>query len=474
MSSEIALSVSKISKVFKIYSSNAERLKDYTLPFFQRALGKDILTYGRQFTALSDINFHVEKGESFGIVGKNGSGKSTLLQIICGTMQPTSGTISCSGRISALLELGSGFNPEFTGLDNIFLNGSLLNLSRKRIEDKIDEILSFADIGDFIHQPVKIYSSGMMVRLAFAVQAFLDPDILIVDEALAVGDALFQKRCYRRIEKLLSDGVTLLFVSHDQEMVRTVTRRGMLLQNGTVRFLGASSDVILEYRKQLQVDELNHFKEILKEKAILKNDLQHLDSSRLAPTSTHQSNREDKEFGYGGVEVIKAETLNDLNELCSIFYSGDTIRFRLTCKTYTQVSHLNVGIRIRNKEGVKIYSWGTLNQDMRHLNTPCEEKAVFWQQTFLENEEFYVVLEAAVNLGQNLYEVQTCVSIEETPDYMNQHVLHWKDEACFFQVHIDKEKNFFGGILDMGMVANWSTRKICQPQPNEDESKNPI
>ena len=211
------------------------------------------------YWALRDISFEIRKGEAFGVIGRNGSGKSTLLQLITGTLAPTTGTVSTYGRVAALLELGSGFNPEFTGSDNIYLNAMLLGMARDEIDARFDKIAAFADIGAYLDQPVKTYSSGMLVRLAFAVQVQIEPDILIIDEALAVGDALFQKRCFGRIEKLLSDGVTLLFVSHDQESVRTLTSRAILLNGGRAMTLGPSSQVLLAYRKLLHEEESEYF-----------------------------------------------------------------------------------------------------------------------------------------------------------------------------------------------------------------------
>ena len=216
MSSDVAVSVVNVSKCFSIYERPRDRLLQM-LSFGGRR-------YAKEFWALKDVSFEVKKGEAVGIVGRNGSGKSTLLQIITGTLSPTAGDVRTHGRIAALLELGSGFNPEFSGRENIYLNGALLGFERSRIDELFDDIAAFADIGDYLDQPVKTYSSGMLLRVAFAVQVQVQPDILIIDEALAVGDALFQKRCFQKMERLLSDGVTLLFVSHDQESVRKIGR----------------------------------------------------------------------------------------------------------------------------------------------------------------------------------------------------------------------------------------------------------
>ncbi|QWA09341.1 ABC transporter ATP-binding protein [Sodalis ligni] len=270
MCSNYAIQVQGLSKCYQIYDRPSDRLKQSIYTGIRKLVGKKGKALFREFWALKDINFNVEKGESIGIIGQNGSGKSTLLQLICGTLSPTTGTVETNGRIAALLELGSGFNPEFTGRENVYMNGAVLGLSEAEINEKFDEILIFADIGDFIDQPTKTYSSGMLVRLAFAVQVCIEPDILIVDEALAVGDALFQKRCFERMDRLRTNGTTLLFVSHDQESVRTMTNKAIFLEHGVTKFIGSSADALLEYRKSLHEVEskrLNEAAQHLKNKA---------------------------------------------------------------------------------------------------------------------------------------------------------------------------------------------------------------
>lgn len=250
-SDDIAIRVSNLGKGYQIYQTPRDRLKQFVLPRLQRATGHAQKQYYRDFHALNNVSFEVGKGETVGIIGRNGSGKSTLLQIICGTLSPTYGTVETRGRIAALLELGSGFNPEFTGRENVHLNASVLGLSNEDIAARFDEIAAFADIGDFIDQPVKTYSSGMTVRLGFAVAISVDPQILVVDEALAVGDAAFQRKCIRRIGELTDAGVTLLFVSHDTETVKRICGRSIYLQNGVMRSIGDAKDVCIEYERDL-------------------------------------------------------------------------------------------------------------------------------------------------------------------------------------------------------------------------------
>lgn len=231
-SDDLVIDVRDVSKRYEIYAKPADRLKQMVASGVRRVTSGREARYFREFWALHGVSFHVKRGECVAIIGRNGSGKSTLLQIIAGTVTPTSGSAGVQGRIAALLELGSGFNPEFTGLENVYLNASLLGLSREDVDQRLDAILSFADIGDFVHQPVKTYSSGMTVRLAFAVQAQIDPDVLIVDEALAVGDARFQAKCFARLKALRERGTSILLVTHSTEQVVTHCDRAILIDQG--------------------------------------------------------------------------------------------------------------------------------------------------------------------------------------------------------------------------------------------------
>lgn len=250
-SDNIVINVVGLSKSYNIYDKPSDRLKQSIVPRLYQLMRKPPPVYYREFWALRDINFSVKKGETVGVIGRNGSGKSTLLQLICGTLTPTSGHVETRGRITALLELGSGFNPEFTGRENVFLNGAILGLSQKEIEDRFDDIASFADIGDFIEQPVKFYSSGMAVRLAFAVQAMIDPDILIVDEALAVGDERFQRKCFRRLEELREKGTSILFVSHAGQQIVELCDRALLLEQGRRLMMADPLTTVRAYHRML-------------------------------------------------------------------------------------------------------------------------------------------------------------------------------------------------------------------------------
>lgn len=239
MDREISIAAHELTKTYYLYDSPIDRLKETFHPRKK--------VYHRSFDAIKGVGFTIHKGESFGIIGRNGSGKSTLLQMICGILQPTSGSVEVHGRVAALLELGAGFNPEFSGKENVYLNGAILGFSVQEIDNLYDEIVSFADIGDFVDQPVKTYSSGMYVRLAFAVQACVEPEILVVDEALSVGDVFFQQKCLGRMRKLRENGTTLLFVSHDMGIVRELCESSVYLHKGQLAYCGPSHKAVQRY-----------------------------------------------------------------------------------------------------------------------------------------------------------------------------------------------------------------------------------
>lgn len=239
MAKEISIEARELTKTYFLYDSPVDRIKETFHPFRK--------TYHRSFDAIKGVSFTIHKGESFGIIGRNGSGKSTLLQMICGILQPTSGSVEVHGRVAALLELGAGFNPEFSGRENVYLNGAILGFTSREIDKLYDDIIRFADIGDFVDQPVKTYSSGMYVRLAFAVQACVEPEILVVDEALSVGDVFFQQKCLGRMRELRENGTTLIFVSHDMGIVRELCESSVYLQKGRLMYCGPSYKAVQRY-----------------------------------------------------------------------------------------------------------------------------------------------------------------------------------------------------------------------------------
>lgn len=258
-SDDIALRVTDLNKCYHIYDSPRDRLKQFILPRLKRLTKQFPRQYFHEFWALKNVSFLVKKGETVGIIGRNGSGKSTLLQMISGTLTPTSGLVETRGRIAALLELGSGFNPEFTGRENVYMNAAVLGLSRAEIDNRFDDIAAFADISHFMEQPVKTYSSGMVARLAFSVAVQVDPDVLIVDEALSVGDMAFQEKSFTRMKRIRDAGTSILFVSHSPSAVRNFCDRAIWLNSGEVRAIGERLAVCDEYQREMENEMRREF-----------------------------------------------------------------------------------------------------------------------------------------------------------------------------------------------------------------------
>lgn len=457
MSCDAVVRVEGVSKCFPIYSKPSDRLRQYGVRWMRQALPHAMQQmlprnlvdrdFHRLFWALRDVSFEVKRGESVGILGMNGAGKSTLLQVVAGIVKQTTGEIKTHGRVAGLFELGSGFNPEFTGRENVFLNAAMLGFRRAEVLDRFDEIERFAGIGDFIDRPVKTYSSGMMVRLAFAVQVQLNPDILIVDEALAVGDALFQKRCYERIERFLSDGGSLLFVSHDQESVRTLTDRALLLKDGMAVCMGTSSDVVLEYRRLLHAAENEAARDVLQ---YLSNSVNPA-SRRAEPlhdaVATARIRSTDMSFGDLDVEVLNTEIKNAEGTACDLFYPGDQIDIRVRYRINTGIRGINLGVRLRNKEGVKIYSGGSFNSDL--LSTRPADVVRTWDRRFRAGEVIELCQRFECRLGDGYYEVQAYAAEERLLMPGHQRMLHWVDESAFFRVSMNKLERWYGGVCDI-------------------------
>lgn len=448
MANEVIISVESVSKAYRLWQTPVARV---TVPLMERlsrllpapwrkAVERRAASRYRDFWALQDISFVVRRGESVGVLGRNGSGKSTLLQIVAGTLQPTTGKVRVNGRIAALLELGSGFNPEFTGRENVYLNGAVLGLSRREIDARFEQIANFADIGDFIDQPVKTYSSGMLVRLAFSVQVQVEPDILIIDEALAVGDLLFQKRCFEQMRRLVERGTTLLIVAHDPEMVHTMSSSALLIRQGRIRSIGPSAEVILDYRRETHEDERNYLTRVAQKTAV----------PVISPTTTTAA----APAGYGDMDavIVGVRVLDGNLAENGSFRAGDPIVIEITYEVRQPLTRLNVGFRLRNKEGVKIYSGGTFANDINRWYRDPSAPA-FWDQRFQTGERF--VLHGRFNciLGPNLYEVQAfiCEELERRPDH--QRMIHWKDEAAHFMVTMDRIEYWFGGIADLKVAS---------------------
>ena len=364
-SNDITIQVKNLGKCYNIYNRPQDRLKQSVVPRLQQLVGRPPNRYFHEFWALRDVSFDVRKGETVGIIGRNGSGKSTLLQIICGTLSPTSGTVKTQGRIAALLELGSGFNPEFSGRENVYLNGAILGLSDEEVNSRFDDIAGFADIGEFIEHPVKMYSSGMIVRLAFAVQAMVDPDILIVDEALAVGDEKFQRKCFARLEELKNNGTSILFVSHSGPQIVELCERALLLEHGTRLLYTQPLQAVRAYQKLIYAPADEHDRLILEyqnaDRAgqnIMSSDDEELTTSPieddfdtfdpgLTPTTTEI-------YPMQGAEIRSFRILNMDGRTVNVLKPGGDYQFEVSGHFLSDVERVYFGIHIRSISGVGI------------------------------------------------------------------------------------------------------------------------
>jgi ABC-type polysaccharide/polyol phosphate transport system ATPase subunit len=340
MSSEIAIKVEKLSKCYQIYNQPHDRLKQSVYPRLQGLAGRPQGQYFREFWALKDISFEIMRGETVGIVGRNGSGKSTLLQMICGTVNPSSGEIQTNGRIAALLELGSGFNPEFTGRENVYMNAAILGLTKEEIDEKFDDIAAFADIRHFMDHAVKTYSSGMVARLAFSVAIQVDPDILIVDEALSVGDMAFQEKSFTRMKKIRDQGTAILFVSHSTSAVRNFCDRAIWLDAGSMRGMGERLSICDAYQKMME-DEIR------------------LDSSQVANTGNNGASRQ----GSVSPEERKISVVSVVSDKLS-YRMGDDVRIEVGLRFGEAPPQFGVGIILYDLKGNVVTILNTLRDDI--------------------------------------------------------------------------------------------------------------
>lgn len=362
-SNEFAVRIEGLSKCYHIYDRPRDRLKQFVLPHARRFAGKSTQNYFKEFWALRNVSFTINRGETVGIIGRNGAGKSTLLQMICGTLSPTAGNVEINGRVAALLELGAGFNPEFTGRENVYLNASVLGMSRSETDAKLDEILSFADIGNFIDQPVKTYSSGMYVRLAFAVQACVDPEILIVDEALAVGDIGFQYKCFKRMEALKKKGTTILMVTHSTGSILEYADRCIVMKNGEL--VADTTDVlaaVLAYEKGMilsQAEAVENVKpqnETLAATAFSVPDLQ-----RIQQTGIHRE-VDEKRFGSARAIIEKMAVIKSDGtplEEKPMVKAGEALTFNFTLLVAEEIKEAVLGISLSRAQGGDV--WGDNN-----------------------------------------------------------------------------------------------------------------
>ncbi|MBS5800263.1 MAG: ABC transporter ATP-binding protein [Clostridiales bacterium] len=352
--------INNVSKAYRMYENPADRVKE--------VFSVKKKSYHRDFFALKNINISIKKGENIGIIGKNGCGKSTLLKIITGILQPSQGSVKVEGRISAILELGAGFNPEYTGIENIYTNGMIMGFSRKQMEEKVNDIIQFADLGDFINQPVKTYSSGMYARLAFSVAINIEPDILIVDEALSVGDMGFQHKCMNKMKELIDTGVTVIFVSHDTFAIKSLCQRCIYLKDGEVLADGNAIQVtdlyLMDTRKKIYTAEEKEIEAANKTATEeIEADLPKIEVEEQE--AVEEKKYESLRYGTGGIKIKRVVMTNDAGEECDHFEYNQMMNLNIFAKCYKDVQNLNCCIRIRDKNGIDITGTTTYEEKIK-------------------------------------------------------------------------------------------------------------
>ncbi len=420
MNDNISIDIKNLSKKYKLYPSAVARLKEMANPSNK--------TYHTEFWALRDINLEITKGSTFAIVGQNGSGKSTLLQIISGIIKPSSGEIDIRGRISALLDLGAGFHQEFTGRENVFMQGALMGISKHEMNQHFDDIAGFADIGDFLDQPVKTYSSGMYLRLAFATAININPDILIIDEVLAVGDDMFKRRCYRKIQQFQEDGKTILFVSHNLPTVTSICNRAMLLDKGEMITLGTPKEIVHRYSRLLAEREAEYIKQLQG------GNQQDYETKEVSQNEVSTDNN----FGTGEAEITNFQILDSENKQTTVLETGEKYRFRFIVHFKKDVPKPDIGMNILTLTGLEIF--GICPMVAKNPMGPVKANSAVTTEFVL-----------TINLNPGEYSVN--VNVAE----------HYPSERVFLTRHLDiqtfkvvgERKSY--GLIDMDAEIDIST-----------------
>jgi lipopolysaccharide transport system ATP-binding protein len=397
MSSEIAIQAQDISKCYQIYDKPRHRLMQMLFRHKQ---------YYKDYWALHNVNFKINKGETVGVIGRNGAGKSTLLQILCGTLSPTNGNLTVNGRIAALLELGAGFNGDFTGRENIYLNAGILGLKKHEIDARLDDIINFADIGDYLDQPVKTYSSGMYVRLAFAVIVHVDADILIVDEALAVGDMYFQAKCMARMKQLMDSGVTVLFVSHDVAAVKALCQRAIYLDHGQIVAIG-KTDAVVEAYYGAGIKTVQHLAE-----PAVQNDEAYEQFSKRAAFQRLQN---------GKAEFLNVDLLSDAGGAGEIFEFGQEVNLRMMLRANQPIDQIGVAYHIRDKNGF----------DIIYSDSAVEKQEI---SNLRQGESIHLDWQFRLFLREGDYTISTMLSIPEDLEIAKVEVCDFVPLALNFKV----------------------------------------
>lgn len=383
---EYAIRVQDVSKIYRLYEKPIDRLKE--------SLSLTHKSYHRDFFALSNISFQVKKGETVGIIGTNGSGKSTILKIITGVLTPTTGNVRVSGVISALLELGAGFNMDYTGIENVYMNGTMMGFTRSQMDEKLPEILEFADIGDFVYQPVKTYSSGMFVRLAFALAINVEPEILIVDEALSVGDVFFQSKCYRRMEEIRKQGTTILMVTHDMGSVIKYCDRVVLLNKGHYVAEGPAGKMVDLYKKIL-ANQMDALEEDLAEM----NDFSGgMDGQEVLSEDKNQGLMKDKisinpnrtEYGNGKAEIYDLGLFDERGNLTNLLLKGEYFEIKERIRFFDTIQAPIFTYTIKDKKGADLTGTNTMFEgaDVKPVGQGDEYEVTFRQKMTLQGGEY--------------------------------------------------------------------------------------
>jgi len=436
--SEIAIRASHLSKSYRIWNDPAARLKAPFMSGLSRVIPRGLAIrdrlqaraagYGRDFHALRDCSFEVRRGETFGIVGQNGAGKSTLLQLVAGTLTPTSGQVEVQGRIAALLELGSGFDPNFTGVENVFLNGSILGLSDREIRSRFDEIAEFADIGDFIHQPVRTYSSGMVMRLAFAISVCVEPQVLIVDEALAVGDNYFVNKCFHRLNELKGQGVTILFVSHSGATVTSLCSRALLLEKGGMLMVGDAEEVVNRYNQLIRekqsadVQRQSHPAPAAtagQPAASISRDSGPIEFSADAEFEKRCKNTR---FGNGAARVVRVRLEDTAGQDRTEFVHGQSVVLKFFCEFHEELENLVIGYFCRTDTGINLTGTNTRIEGIAIPRQHAGSRAIMLFHTTLP-------------VRPGIYSITVSLTGRRAKEAENS-TLDWADLACSFSVHL--------------------------------------
>ena len=415
MNNDIAIKVENLTKIYHLYDKPQDRLKEALNPFKK--------SYHHDFYAMSDVSFEIKKGETVGIIGKNGAGKSTLLKMITGVLTPTSGDIEVNGKIASLLELGAGFNPEMTGLDNIYLNGTLMGFTKEEMDNKVDAILEFADIGEFIYQPVKMYSSGMFARLAFSIAINVEPDVLIVDEALSVGDISFQAKCMHRMTDMSESGLTLLFVSHDTHAVQSLCDQAIFIDNGSLVSLGDVDDVTSQYLTMQREKNNTLLKELTQDittkqptnvNIIPESDINH------SLDLTGNKELEGKSSGNSKAEILDFALFNNREEETIEIISNDDYILKIAIKFNEDLDTFAVVCPIKNLQGSQEIG---VSSSVENYIFPSVKK-----------DEIYIVeIHSTMNIKYGIYNLTISIEvpIEQNEIHEFAHIL---DNCLTFKV----------------------------------------